>query len=346
VRFASPPLVGFNYLPQVWLHVFSPSSVLALSLSAGGTRNNFARVYRTFNGGRTWSSSPTPASETYNFIAPTDVAFAGPHHLWLLRHDGAAMGSEQVSVFKTGTAGAHWVRVACTAVPAAEAGCRKSSGIQFGGHKDNIVFQSLTHGWITESDASGIPSLYVTNDGGYRWILTHPRLPRGVPAANVKTRTFPNAEYEQPIVFGSFVILPTLVTVCNTSKGRGTTCRNTLYALLSFNGGRTWTASRHIPAAANDTLSTPWQVMTARIWCSVAGSHLWVTHDAGRHWRSTPLHFPAGSKLLQIQFVSPTSGWAIAGHTNTDDSYARQTTLLRTTDAGRSWSLVSLPAIS
>jgi photosystem II stability/assembly factor-like uncharacterized protein len=135
-----------------------------------------------------------------------------------------------------------------------------------------------------------------------------------------------------------------MVNVCR-SKGRSTTCRSGLYALLSFDGGRTWTASRHIPAARNGTLSTIWEVMTSQTWWSVAGSRLWGTNDAGQHWRATSLHLPGGGRLLQIQFISSTAGWAIAGHTNRNNSYAQQVTLLRTTDAGRSWTAVPLPAI-
>jgi photosystem II stability/assembly factor-like uncharacterized protein len=345
LRFTSQPLVGGNYLPQVWMHVFSPSTVLAMTFAFGPPRNNFARIYRTDNGGRTWGSSLTPASRSYGVVSPTDVTFVGPNHLWLLRHDGAAMGSEQVSIFRTGNAGVQWTQTACTAVSEAVAGCRKASGILFGGHKDNIVFESLTHGWITESDASGIPSLYVTHDGGYQWVLTRPGLPRGVPAPNARTATYPYGEYQQPIVFGSFVILPVMVNVCS-SKGRNTTCRSGLYALLSFDGGRTWTASRHIPAPAGDAVSAAWQVMSSHTWWSVAGSRLWGTNDAGQHWRSTPLHLPGGGRLLQIQFVSPTAGWAIAGQTSRNDSYAQHVTLLRTSDGGRSWSEVPLPAIS
>ncbi|HLJ67040.1 MAG TPA: hypothetical protein VKX16_06745 [Chloroflexota bacterium] len=341
LRVTGAPLVAPHLLPDAWMHAFSSQAILVLPFT--DAYNSPARLYRSFDGGRTWQSARIPGPP--GFSGPTDLAFAGHRRLWLILHYGAAAGSEQVSLFRTRNAGVHWSRIACIPVQGAQLRCPAPSGLGFGGFKGNIVFANATHGWLTHYDYSGIPSLFVTNDGGYHWTVTRPGLPRGVSGPSPRTGTYPDAQYEQPIPFGHFVVLPTDVNVCTTHPRRNTTCRGTLYALLSFDDGNHWTASRRIPAGAN-TVRPIWQAMTSHIWWSVDGSRLWATHDAGMHWRPMPLRLPKGQQLFQIQFLSPSVGWAIAGQTSSQSGYARSTTLLRTANGGRSWAVVPLHGVA
>jgi photosystem II stability/assembly factor-like uncharacterized protein len=171
------------------------------------------------------------------------------------------------------------------------------------------------------------------------------RLPQGLPRPGSSTNGAGFAEYQQPLSFGRFVILPTVDRTCTKSRDGATTCRGGLYALVSFDGGRSWTASHRVPAqVTNQAINPVWQVMTYRSWWSVVGSWLWSTNDSGQHWRRVHMQIPHGLRLLQIQFVSCSVGWAIGGRTSNAGSYAPQTALLHTTDGGHTWSLVTLPS--
>lgn len=47
--------------------------------------------------------------------------------------------------------------------------------------------------------------------------------------------------------------------------------------------------------------------------------------------------------MLRLDFASPTSGWDIAGRLNPGDGVADAAELVQTDDAGKTWSVVSLP---
>lgn len=347
LRFTGGPLAytGTASLPGAWLHFFDGRHGLVAvpSQSAdGGT------LYRTANGGISWTSRPLP-----HMIGPfgnTDITFVDWRDLWLLVHEGAAMGSEQVSVYRTQDAGDHWLRVACTPIPAAGgAGCHARSGIDFGGHKQNIVFADSTDGFLADNNFSGIPYLYITNDGGYHWIVRRPGLPRGVPGLNPKTGEAPYAEYQQAIFLGRLGILPATVNQCRQVKsahgGTQSRCSYSLYALLSHDGGRSWPITRRIPRPASEQLPPVWQVMDGTTWWSVADGKMWRTLDAGAHWTAVRSTTPAGFDLLAIQFVDGSSGWAIGAREKRLQGVIYATRLLRTLDAGAHWLSVSLPRL-
>jgi photosystem II stability/assembly factor-like uncharacterized protein len=277
---------------------------------------------------------------------PNDISAVDPRRLWLLRHEGAALGSESVSVFRSTNGGAGWQRVACTAtqlpIPGAGA-CPFGSGLKFGGREDSLTFANASHGWITVNNTEGRPWLYVTSNGGAHWSIQRLPLPRGVlPAAPAAGRNV-FVQYQRPVVFGQTVALPVAVTTCVQEAGPSTSCRSALYALLSFDAGRSWTGSRSIPSDIMGPGAGPLQLGSAKDWWSVAVPHLWVTNDAGLVWRSIGLFVPGDRKLLQFQFVSPEDGWALAGQVDPTEPYARNVVLLRTTDGGVIWTQVRLP---
>src|SRR5919201_4503954 len=124
-----------------------------------------------------------------------------------------------------------------------------------------------------------------THDGGVHWRPEAPGLPRGVPSPNSKTDVYPYAEFQQPLFFGRFGIVPTTVRVCRRAHSpTGYVCTHGLYALLSRDGGRTWPLTRRFPFAPASPYHLAWQVMTATTWRALLGTRLWTTHDAGGHW--------------------------------------------------------------
>jgi photosystem II stability/assembly factor-like uncharacterized protein len=342
LRVQSAPLAASGSLPQMWIHPYSSTTIdlIPLTVSSAAAR----RLFITDNAARTWRSYAVPA--TIGATGPSDVATVDPRHIWILRHEGIAAGSESVSVFRTTSGGAGWTRIACTAVqlPLAHVGrCTFGSGLRYAGRKDNLTFGNDTRGWLTTSTLSGTPSLYVTSDGGVTWRLQRPPLPHGVAPSAAATGRNVIQTYHRPVVFGSTVILPDVVTVCVNEPGPSISCRSVQYALLSHDAGRTWTGSRTIPSGVLGPGAGPLQFLNARDWWSVDGPRLWSTTDAGQYWRATRLHLPAGRTVLQLQFASSRDGWAVIGAISPQGAYAQHVALLHTTDGGSAWSAVHLP---
>ncbi len=260
------------------------------------------------------------------------------------------MGSEAVSVYRTSDAGEHWSRVACTPIPATPANqqCGLSSGIGFGGHKDNLVFASPSTGFLTNNNNAGKPFLYVTHDDGVHWQVEPSALPNTIPAQNPRAGLFSYAEYQRPLFFNRLGILPTTVSACREHGHSRSVCRYGFYALLSHDGGRTWPMSHQfpIPYPWRSTPNRVWQAMSASTWYLVGTARLWVTTDSGLHWRAIPIRLPSGYAPVQVQFVTSSTGWIIVAEVDQSDDVARATRLLETKDGGQSWAPVRLPGSS
>lgn len=121
------------------------------------------------------------------------------------------------------------------------------------------MFASPAHGFLANNTNAGIPCLYVTHDGGVHWHTEFAGLPHGVPLPNAKTGVYPDAEFQQPLFFGSFGILPTTISVCHRAHSpNGYVCTSGLYALLSRDGGRTWPLTRRFPFAPASQYRLAW----------------------------------------------------------------------------------------
>ena len=110
-----------------------------------------------------------------------------------------------------------------------------------------------------------------------------------------------------------------------------------LVVYVSDDAGATWSAA---PAPASADLGAyfwgsrgvPFSAATARDWIVMLGPKLLVTRDAGRSWSVVHASYaPKASRIWDLNFASPTTGWAIFV-TRTGDA------LVRTTDGGRDWS--------
>lgn len=136
------------------------------------------QIFRTVDGGRTWSPTSVPLFQAYG--NPTSYSLSGTLHFvdahngWLMIGVGAA-GSMEVDVHRTADGGRTWVKVAHTTTG------NERSGLPFGGDKSGIVFLNVTTGWITGYDV-GCPGayLFVTRDGGRTWRDQELPVPRTV----------------------------------------------------------------------------------------------------------------------------------------------------------------------
>ena len=108
--------------------------------------------------------------------------------------------------------------------------------------------------------------------------------------------------------------------------------------LTTSDGGRTWVrvwrGAQELHQVDFVTASTGWAL----------GDHLLLgTIDGGQHWRQ--LGQPESGPLRQVHFSSPTQGWGVAGGANqNDDRSIPATTLVHTSDGGRTWSALPAPA--
>jgi photosystem II stability/assembly factor-like uncharacterized protein len=108
--------------------------------------------------------------------------------------------------------------------------------------------------------------------------------------------------------------------------------------LTTSDGGRTWVrvwrGAQQLHQVDFVTASTGW---------ALGDQLLLGTIDGGQHWRQ--LGQPESGPLRQVHFSSPTQGWGVAGGANQhDDRSIPATTLVHTSDGGRTWSVLPAPA--
>lgn len=351
LRFSGRPLLVQNELPSLWMRPTTGryGYVLPWTSDAEGKPAR-AILYRTPDGGRSWTRLPLLA--TLGYVGETDVAAAGRQNLWVLVHQGAASGSEAISVFRTRDAGGHWTRVACAGFGSGSepGGCRRPSGIGIGGHKDDIVFTRATTGYLVENVNSGVPILLRSRDGGAHWLTEPPPLPAGVPPSSARANGYTYVTLSQPRFFGSAGLLPARASVCrarHSTSHASYSCSARLYALVSHDGGRTWPVTRPFPTMSRRVVDTiTWQFVSARVWYAAAGTRLWSTRDAGNHWTVGSVRVPDNLQILGPDFGSATAGWALAARIDAYDGIASETDLLHTNDSGRTWQRIFLPGTS
>jgi photosystem II stability/assembly factor-like uncharacterized protein len=108
--------------------------------------------------------------------------------------------------------------------------------------------------------------------------------------------------------------------------------------LTTSNGGRTW---RRVWRGVQELQEVDF-VNTSTGWA--LGDHLLLgTVDGGQHWRQ--LGQPRRGPLRRVHFSSPTQGWGVAGGTGQPGQGPQgATTLVHTSDGGRTWSVLAAPA--
>jgi photosystem II stability/assembly factor-like uncharacterized protein len=111
--------------------------------------------------------------------------------------------------------------------------------------------------------------------------------------------------------------------------------------LTTSDGGRTWARVWRGAQELRDvdfvSASTGW---------ALGDGVLLGTVDGGQHWHQ--LGQPRAGPLRRVHFASRTQGWGVAGGTDQTDQGPMQaqgaTTLVHTTDSGRTWSALDAPA--
>jgi len=271
-------------------------------------------VYRTYDGGQTWQRAPLPGQGL-----ASQVTFAGVSQLFLLNaHVGwavvgpvAAAGSEALDILQTSDGGASWrVLSVCDATTV-----NNPAALPFAGDKTGLSFVNETTGWVAGSTArNNFAWFYVTHDGGATW--RHQAIP--LPAGATQVSIFP------PVFFNNtdgllHALIPGL-------EGQ------TSEIYVTHDAGASWHATASVPAGiidfvdarhgwiASNTFDVKYQYLKSTVYSS---------SDGGEHW--TPHSVKLSADMLQIDFASPTRGWAI------DSLHS----LYQTTDGGQAWTRVT-----
>jgi photosystem II stability/assembly factor-like uncharacterized protein len=180
------------------------------------------------------------------------------------------------------------------------------------------VFTDLRHGWVAETFYSE-PHLFSTDDGG------RTRVERDVRAA-ARAGDWRLA-YETPTFFNTaYGIEPVVVYGARMAR---------MEFLLTSNGGASWSriSTLILPRPHRRRRGPPEHqtfVATSADWWILDADppRLYVTSDAGRHWRMRrlPFHLPAG----QLTAIDSKHAWIVSGS-------RRHERLLATRDSGATW---------
>ena len=136
---------------------------------------NSGSLYRTTDGGLTWTSNKVPFSRG-------DLNFLDPNNGWVMSVLGAAAGSMGISVFQTSDGGVTWDQTYTNDPNLADAG----DSLPLGGQKSGLTALDMQTAWVYGlTYAPGTVYLYRTEDGGANWNEQSLPLPQGAENAEL-----------------------------------------------------------------------------------------------------------------------------------------------------------------
>jgi photosystem II stability/assembly factor-like uncharacterized protein len=264
-------------------------------------------LYRTKDGGVTWTSNPVPFGGGF-------LQFLDTRTGRVLADRGARDGSEAVELFQTTDGGATWVSVFHN--DPSQAG--SSDSLPLGGIKNGMTFLTASTGWVTGSiPQAGEVYFYGTRDGGVTWSQESVPLPAGYAA----DQYMPKA----PVFFEEDGFLPLMIYKPGITDF-------TFYT--TQDGGLTWNGG---PADASRVIKSGLTAFADALhgWSWDGGASLYWTLDGAQTWEKNPASLDLSGRLSQVEFVPGPAGhftgWAL---THVEESGLSQ--LFRTTD-GSTW---------
>jgi len=270
--------------------------------------NNFPNnglLYRTTDGGLTWTISSTPFSGG-------DLSFVDVNNGWMLADLGVGAGSNAVAVFQTTDSGATWTQTYSNDPNTPGAG----NSLPLGGIKSDLVPLNVQTAWVSGvTYSSGTVYLFRTDDGGHNWTQVNLELPAGAE----------NFELDIDKDQMQFV---TATSGFLAVRMAGNSTQTAVYT--TNDAGNTWTLTpTSIPnAGASDFISAEEAVI-------YNGQQFYVTRDAAHTWTTISPNIVFGDSFAKMDFVNPNIGWVI-----TFDSTNNHRSLYRTDDGCATWSPV------
>ena len=258
-------------------------------------------LYRTTDGGLTWSNINTPFSGS-------DIQFLDANNGWALADLGVGAGSNAVAVYQTADGGSTWTQKYINDPNNANA----ADSLPLGGLKSGIApvdtQTAFVYGVIY---APGTVYLFRTDDGGVNWEEVALPLPPG--AENFDLGVDPG---QMKFVSASDGFIAVRFT--------GNVYQLAIYA--TNDSGNTWTLTpTTIPEGGSAVF------VSAEAAVVYNGDQFYVTRDAARTWSIIPPDVKFGDVFAGMDFVNPVSGWVV---TLTPDN---QRSLYRTEDGGATW---------
>jgi photosystem II stability/assembly factor-like uncharacterized protein len=325
--------------------------------STGTAAKLIVMMWRTSDGGRTWARVASRDLPTQN-LPPADVistcgdawpriAFANADTGWMT-DQGCRAGLAGPQVWRTTDGGSHWTPSALAAPGGGWPGTRAlDAGVPriIGDGATGVVLVPVRDG------ASGLV-IERSDDAGRTWRVTS-RLTTGIAAGTsdpadwfqvVNARdwlvTAPGEVFKTANAGRTWtgtrssvdVAAPASFTSLSSGFVQGA---DTVAALATGNGGRSWTAER-APSWNGTRIEqlgpavTSVQLVTAHFAVAAGAAGLQVSRDGGATW-ATSLPWDVD----QDQFLNASTGFVVSGGLGE---------LLRTTDGGATWEALPQPA--
>jgi len=356
---------------QVYFADASHGWLLGVGASAvpGAPGTLIVRLWRTVDGGRSWSRMPSGALPLQNVLlpdlmspcgltAPPRIAFANAETGWIT-NGACGVGTARPRVWRTSDGGSHWTAAALAAPRGGWGDWPDALGTPTGGVDagvPRIVAAAGAHVVLVPVRA-GASTLVIEKsaDGGRTWHIAS-QLPASQ-SASLAASNGDAASWFQPVSGHDWLVTAPGEIIATTDAGRtwraapspaglaGPSSFTSLTrgflqgsgsvaALATDDGGRTWTAqaspSWHGTSAEYlGPAVTSVQLVTRRFAIAAGAAGVQVSRDGGAHW-TTSLPWP----VSEAQFLDSGTGFAVS---------AALGELLRTTDGGATWQPLPQP---
>lgn len=318
------PQAAFANAPADGLAVtanFSSKDVAWVSYTARapGPGQNSQLVWRTADGGRTWTpGQPLDFGSTpLEFYTPSDLGTLDGQFGWVMVHVGAGMNHDYIAIFSTKDGGQTWQRVLDPQTGAQLMSC----------HKTGLLFISNSNGWLVGDCPGLMPGLFLyrTQDGGHTWTSVSLPAPDGQPANFFEQTNYGCGIRE--LAFGSprTLLLPVTCTHYQDNTGLA-------WLYSSTDNGQSWTANAlPLPFDTFEFINPNegWLLGSKE---NPPGSNNQIqrTADGGHTWLAVSQVQWQG----HVDFADAQNGWVIASLNGVSG-------LVHSSDGGKNWQQIS-----
>lgn len=314
-------------LPLLNIFFLDGNTVWALGWHLFNTTKTVDTLLHTANAGLSWDASPFPLPSDYSPVTSTEfidttITFRDALNGWILLHLTQHTIPDAVALFHTVDGGKVWQRVyddgkvvslqAPSPTPPGKLPLYANNDATMALFKDNgLDFRDAVNGWIPDGSL-----LYATHDAGQTW--------QEVPAFQPPP-SLPPFQTRWPFAPTFFTPVDGILPIDYNPAG--------IVIYVTHDGGANWTATSPVNAFGIGVFTGNFVDM--RHGWTTDGRFLYATSDSGQTW-TTIVPDVSLAHILQLEFVSATTGWVILA----PDTGPTQ--VLQTTDGGQTWTPVNL----